>query len=151
MSDQHTCSNGGICVEVPDDRKNRVVSAQATHSRGSSEVGGGIQEQRHATQRVLPESRFELQHTGSPPKETALEREGVSQFPPANDRSADQLSPHRGDYRDQQFADFENPTIQRRAADVQAEIPFQNHALPMQGRVIATLADDRVGDNPVTR
>jgi len=29
---------------------------------------------------VLPESRFELQHTASPSKETALEREGVANF-----------------------------------------------------------------------
>jgi len=39
VSDQHTCSNGGVCVEVcPDDGKNRVVSAQATYTSGGSAV-----------------------------------------------------------------------------------------------------------------
>jgi len=65
--------------------------------------------------------------------------------------SADQLSPHCRDYRDQQLADFEDPAVQRRAADFQAEVPFQNHALPMQGCVIAIFADDRLDDDPVTR
>src|SRR5271157_480293 len=60
-------------LKCPDDRKNRVVSAQATYPCGSSAIGGRVCEQRYAAERVLPESRFELQHTGSPSKETALE------------------------------------------------------------------------------
>src|SRR5437660_11654327 len=64
--------------------------------------------------------------------------------------SANQLSPHRGDHRDQQFADFQNPAVQRRSADFQAEVPFQDHALPMQGSVIAVFANDRVDDDAVT-
>src|SRR5207253_6636149 len=60
-------------LKCPDDRKNRVVSAQATYPCGSSAVGGRVCEQRYAAERVLPESRFELQHSGSPSKETALE------------------------------------------------------------------------------
>src|ERR1017187_6474022 len=68
-----------------------------------------------------------------------------------NVTSADQFSPHCRDHRDQQFADFEDPAIQRCAADFQAEVPFQNHALTMQGRVIAIFADDRLDDDPVTR
>jgi len=60
-------------LKLSDDRKNRVVSAQATYTCGSSAVGGRVCEQRYAAKRVLPESRFELQHTGSPSKETALE------------------------------------------------------------------------------
>ena len=52
-----------------------------------------------------------------------------------NVTAADQLSPHRGDYRDQQLADFQNPAVQRRSADFRAEVSLQNHALPMQGRV----------------
>src|SRR5229473_4994607 len=60
-------------LKCPDDRKNRVVSAQATYPCGSSAVGGRVCEQRYAAERILPESRFELQHTGSPSKETALE------------------------------------------------------------------------------
>ena len=63
----------GSVLKCPDDRKNRVVSAQATYPCGSSAVGGRVCEQRYAAERVLPESRFELQHAGSPSKETALE------------------------------------------------------------------------------
>ena len=61
-----------------------------------------------------------------------------------NVSSADQLSPHRSDHRDQQLADFEDPAVQRRSADFQADVSFQNHALLMQGCVIAIFADDRV-------
>ena len=60
-------------LKCADDRKNRVFSAQATYPCGGSAVGGRVCEQRHAAERVLPESRFELQHAGSPSKETALE------------------------------------------------------------------------------
>ena len=63
----------GSVLKCPDDRKNRVVSAQATFPSGSSAVGSRVCEQRYAAERVLPESRFELQHTGSPSEETALE------------------------------------------------------------------------------
>src|SRR5438552_267759 len=68
-----------------------------------------------------------------------------------NVTAPDQLSPHRSDHRDQQLADFEDPAVQRRAADFQADVPFQNHALPMQRCVIAIFADDRVDDDAVTR
>jgi hypothetical protein len=68
-----------------------------------------------------------------------------------NVTSADQFSPHCRAHGDQQLADFEDPAVQRCAADFQAEVPFQNHALPMQGRVIAIFADDRLDDDPVTR
>ena len=68
-----------------------------------------------------------------------------------NVTSADQFSPHCRAYRDQQLADFEDPTVQRCAADFQANVSFQNHALPMKGCVIAIFADDRVDDDPVTR
>ena len=67
-----------------------------------------------------------------------------------NVTSADQFSPHCRDHRDQQLADFEDPAVQSRSADFQADVSFQNHALPMQWCVIATLADDRVDDDPVT-
>src|SRR5260370_2847862 len=63
----------------------------------------------------------------------------------------DQLSPHCRDHRDQQLADFEDPAVQRCSADFQAEVPFQNHALPMQRRVVAILANDRVDNDAVTR
>src|SRR5260370_38868267 len=65
--------------------------------------------------------------------------------------SADQLSPHRSDHRNQQLADLEDPAVQRRSADFQADVSFQNHALPMERCAIAIFADDRVDDDPVTR
>src|SRR5271166_6688157 len=68
-----------------------------------------------------------------------------------NVTSTNQLSPHGGDHRDQQLADFQYPSVQRCAADVQAKVPFQNHALTMQGHVIAIFADNRLDDDPVTR
>jgi len=68
-----------------------------------------------------------------------------------NIRSAEQLSPHRVDHRDQQLAHFQDPTIKRGSTDFQADVSFQDHALPMQRRVVAILADDRVDDNAVTR
>src|SRR5208283_996994 len=68
-----------------------------------------------------------------------------------NVTSADQFSPHRRDHRDQQLTHLEDPAVQRCSADFQAEVPFQNHALPMQGQVIAILADDCLDDDPVTR
>jgi hypothetical protein len=68
-----------------------------------------------------------------------------------NVTAADQLPPHRGDHRDQQLSDFEYPAVQRRSADFQADVSLQNHALPMQGHVIAIFADDRLDDDPVTR
>jgi hypothetical protein len=68
-----------------------------------------------------------------------------------NVTSADQLSSHRGDHRDQKLANFQNPAVQRRAADFQADVSFQNHALPMQGNVVAIFADDRVDHDAVTR
>jgi hypothetical protein len=48
-----------------DDREKNVVSAQATHPRGSSATGGEVCGKRHATERVLPESGFELRHAES--------------------------------------------------------------------------------------
>jgi len=41
-----------------------------------------------------------------------------------NVTSADQFSPHCSTHWDQQLADFEDPAVQRRAADFQAEVPF---------------------------
>src|SRR5208337_3733531 len=70
----------GSVLKCLDDRKNRVVSAQATYPCGGSAVGGRVCEQRYAAERVLPESRFELQHTGSPSKETTLEEKAQANF-----------------------------------------------------------------------
>ena len=63
----------GFVLKCPDACKNRVVSAQATYPCGGSAVGGRVCEQRHAAERVLPESRLELQHAGSPSEKAALE------------------------------------------------------------------------------
>jgi hypothetical protein len=65
--------------------------------------------------------------------------------------SANQLSPHRGDHPDRQFAYFQNPAVKRRSADFQADVSFEDHTLPMQRRVVAILADNRVDDDAVTR
>src|SRR5579864_7451311 len=64
---------------------------------------------------------------------------------------ADQLSPHCRHHRDQQFAYSQNPAVQRRSADFQANISFQDHALPMQRYVIAIFADDRARRNTDVR
>jgi hypothetical protein len=61
-------------LKCSDDRKNRVVSAQATHTSGSSGVGGGIHEQRYASERVLPQSAVELRHAESAPEEQRWKR-----------------------------------------------------------------------------
>jgi hypothetical protein len=45
--------------------------------------------------------------------------------------SANQLPPHGGYHRNQQLAHFEDPAVQRRSADFQADVSFQNHALPI--------------------
>lgn len=67
-------------LKCPDDRKNRVVSAQATYPSRSSAVGGRVCEQRYAAERVLPESRFELQYAGSPSEKAALEEKAQTSF-----------------------------------------------------------------------
>ena len=40
----------GSVLKCPDDRKNRVVSAQATYPCGGSAVGGGVCEKRYAAE-----------------------------------------------------------------------------------------------------
>ena len=42
-----------------------------------------------------------------------------------NVTSADQFSPHCRDHRDQQLADFQNPAVQRCAADFQVEVQIR--------------------------
>jgi hypothetical protein len=68
-----------------------------------------------------------------------------------NVASANQLSPHCGHHWNQQLAHFEDPAVQRCAADFQTDVSFQNHTLPVQGSVIAILTDDRVNDDAVAR
>jgi hypothetical protein len=42
---------------------------------GDPAVSGGVCEQRYAAERVLPQSRFELEHAGSPSEEAAREKQ----------------------------------------------------------------------------
>jgi hypothetical protein len=60
-------------LKFPDERRTEGFITQATYPSGSSAVGGRVCAQRDAAERVLPESRFELQHAGSPSEEMALE------------------------------------------------------------------------------
>ena len=59
-----------------DERRTEESGTKAPDACGSSAVSGGVCEQRHAAERVLPESRFELQHAGSPSEEATVEEEG---------------------------------------------------------------------------
>jgi hypothetical protein len=50
---------------------NRLIGIEwclSLYPSGSSTVGDGVRQQRHATQRVLPESGFDLRHTESASK-----------------------------------------------------------------------------------
>src|SRR5437867_8640856 len=63
----------GFVLKFSDERRTEGFSTQTTYTRGSSGVGGGIHEQRHAAKRVLQESRFELRYAESPREQAALE------------------------------------------------------------------------------
>jgi hypothetical protein len=66
-------------LKCQDGRKNQVVGTQATYPCGSSTARDRVYEQRHAAQRVLPESGFELRHAGSASEEPTLEEYSYSQ------------------------------------------------------------------------
>ncbi len=51
----------------------------ATDASGSRSVGGAVCGQRHAAERILPQSGFELEHAGSPSQEAALEEKEEKQ------------------------------------------------------------------------
>src|SRR5207245_6129273 len=57
------------------ERRKAGSRRETTDTRRGSAVSGGVCEQRYAAERVLPESRFELQHAGSPSEEEAVEEE----------------------------------------------------------------------------
>ena len=67
-------------LKFPDERRTEGFSTQTTYTRGSSEVGGGIHEQRYAAERVLPQSAVELRHPESAPEEATLEEKESSFF-----------------------------------------------------------------------
>jgi hypothetical protein len=60
-------------LKFPDERRTEGFSTQTTYTRGSSGLGGGIHEQRYATERVLPQSAVKLRHAESAPEEATLE------------------------------------------------------------------------------
>jgi hypothetical protein len=60
-------------LKFPDERRTEGFSTQTTYTRGSSGRGGGIHEQRYATERVLPQSAVKLRHAESAPEEATLE------------------------------------------------------------------------------
>jgi hypothetical protein len=70
----------GFVLKFSDGRRTNGFSTQTTYTRRSSGVGGRIHEQQYAPQRVMSESGFELQHTGSPSEETALEEKAYASF-----------------------------------------------------------------------
>ena len=55
--------------------------AATTDGSGSPAVGGGVCGQRHAAERVLPQSGFELEHAGSPPEEENKEEKQRGGWP----------------------------------------------------------------------
>src|SRR6266478_4260698 len=56
-----------------DERRTAGRDTETTDTSRGSAVSGGVCEQRYAAERVLPKSRFELQHAGSPSEEAAME------------------------------------------------------------------------------
>ena len=56
-----------------DERRTAGSGTEAMDTSRGSAVSVRVCEQRSAAQRVLPESRFKLQHAGSPSEEAALE------------------------------------------------------------------------------
>jgi len=55
--------------------------AAATDGSGSPAVGGGVCGQRHAAERVLPQSGFELEDAGSPSEEEKKEEKQRGGWP----------------------------------------------------------------------
>ena len=55
------------------ERRTAGSGTEATDTSGSSAISVGVCEQLYTAERVLPESRFELQHAGSPSEEAAME------------------------------------------------------------------------------
>src|ERR1700688_1632374 len=58
---------GRFMLKFPEERRTEGFSTQTTYTRGSSEVGGGIHEQRYAAERVLSQSAVKLRHARSAP------------------------------------------------------------------------------------
>src|ERR1700694_2984813 len=56
-----------------DERRTAGSGTETTDTSRGSAVSGGVCEQRYGAERVLPKSRFELGHAGSPSEEAAME------------------------------------------------------------------------------
>src|SRR5215831_3141203 len=61
-----------------------------------------------------------------------------------------QLSTHHHHHGLEHFSYLHYPAVQCRSADLHSPLPLQNHALPVQRKVITILADDRVDHHSVT-
>jgi hypothetical protein len=69
----HLFDKSSLCLSWMDERRTAGSGTEATDTSRGSAVSVRVCEQRYAAQRVLPESRFELQHAGSPSEEAAVE------------------------------------------------------------------------------
>src|SRR5258708_6223972 len=56
-----------------DERRTAGSDTETTDTSCGSAASGGVCEQRHAAERVLPQSGFGSQHSGSPSEEAAME------------------------------------------------------------------------------
>src|ERR1017187_11000600 len=66
--------------------ENRLSAPKRRTRAEVQAVSGGVCEQRYAAERVLPESRFKLQHAGSPSEEATVEEEKCSRGRPVGAR-----------------------------------------------------------------
>ena len=62
-------------VKWSDEPRTESSGTEPTDASGGSAVSGRVCEQRYATERVLPESGFELRHAESASEEATLEEE----------------------------------------------------------------------------
>ena len=62
-------------VKWSDEPRTESSGTEPTDASGDSAVSGRVCEQRYAAERGLQQSRFELQHVGSPPEEAEMEEE----------------------------------------------------------------------------
>jgi hypothetical protein len=62
-----------------------------------------------------------------------------------------QLAPHRAHHWRQHLSDRHHPAAHCGAADVDARVAQQDHALTIERIVISVFADDRVDDDAVRR
>ena len=60
-----------------------------------------------------------------------------------------QFHPHYSNERNQQLSDRHHPAVERGPADLQARLPLQHGALPIQREMVAIFGDDRVDHYPI--